>query len=395
MASPAERDGAREGSPVSAPLDPKRAAPSARRRRQIRATAALCALLVAAALGELATRVRPAPRLPLPPHYDPGLLTIDWVDVPGGGRAPVYRPGQMTFHCYDRTAGRARTWDREGGAPDGTPVGCLLYRISERGFRDVDESSPSSEAVAPVPRTIAVVGDSFTFGEGVMDAERTTGVLASRLAARFPGDYRVLNRGLQGLNLELALGLYRARVRDEHPDVVVYAFVPNDAQPFGETIHDETFLRATPWRMPNASDHGWCRVCALVTRRFSALATTRNTISHVRASFAGASGERFDALLTALAHDVAADGARFLVLEFPMTPGMSGDPARYSFGFVHEHLAAMAAKLGVPLVEVYPAIESWPRERVWAHPTDPHPSAELHALAADALAERIQTDPRR
>ena len=374
---------------MSAPIDPQRGAPSARRRRQLRATAAFCALLVAAALGEAAIRLKPALRLPLPPHYDPGLLAIDWVDVPGGGRAPIYRPNQTTFHCYDRTAGRARAWDREGAAPDGTPVGCLLYRISERGFRDAGESAPSSEAAAAVSRTIAVIGDSFTFGEGVMDAERMTDVLASQLATRTPGGYRVLNRGLQGLDLDLALGLYRARVRDEHPDVVVYAFVPNDAQPFGETLHDETFLRATPWRMPNASDDGWCRVCALVTRRFAALATTRNTISHVRASFEGASGARFDALLTALAHDVAADGARLVVLEFPMTPGMSGDPDRYPFGFVHEHLAAALAKLRVPLVETYPTIASWPRERVWAHPTDPHPSAELYALAASQLVEPV------
>lgn len=352
----------------------------------MRVVAALAGLALVLGGAEGALRLRPASKLPLPPHYDPTQPAVEWLEVPGGGRAPIYRAGQSTFHCYDRTVVPPRAWSRESSAPDGTPVGCVLYRTSERGFRDADAPPPP----APDPRAaIAVVGDSFTFGEGVSEGERATERLAAALEVRAPGRFAVLNRGIQGLNLELALGLYRARIRAEHPAVLVYAFVPNDAQPFGETLHDETFLRAVPWRLPDEGLGRWCRLCDLVKRRIGAMQVSADTIAHVRESFAGASGERFDALLTALARETAADGVRLIVLEFPMTPGMSGDPARYAFGFVRDHLAALVPPLAVPLVDLYPDVASWPRERLWIHPTDPHPSPELHALAASKLVEPV------
>lgn len=357
------------------------------RLRALRAVAALLALGVVLGGAELALRLRPPPKLPLPPHYDPSQPGVEWVEVPGGGRAPVYRAGQSTFHCYDRTVAGARTWDRESNAPDGTPVGCVLYRTSERGFRDADGVTGGTSAADRV--TIAVVGDSFTFGEGVRESERTTERLAAALEERAPGRFTVSNRGIQGLNLELALGVYRARIRAEHPAVLVYAFVPNDAQPFGETIHDETFLRAVPWRLPSEGPGRWCQLCELVGRRVGAMRVSADTIAHVRESFSGPSGDRSDAVLTALARETAADGTRLVVLEFPMTPGMAGDPTRYPFGFVRDHLAALAPRVGVPLVDLYPDVASWPRQRLWVHPTDPHPSPELHALAATQLVEPV------
>lgn len=369
---------------MSAPVSRPPIAPG--RLRALRVMAALVGVLVVVGGAEVALRLQPPPRLSLPPHYDPAPPQVEWVELEGGGRAPTYQPGQHTFQCYDRTVVPPRAWDRESAAPDGTPVGCVLYRTSERGFRDADEAPPA----APGGRAaVAIVGDSFTFGEGVRESERATEQLAVALEQRAPGRFAVWNRGIQGLNLELALALYRARIRAERPAVLVYAFVPNDAQPFGETLHDETFLRAVPWRMPDEGGGGWCRLCDLVKRRIGATRVSAQTIAHVRESFVGPSGERFDAVLAALARETAADGVRLVVLEFPMTPGMSGDPTRYPFGFVRDHLAGLVSRLGVPLVDLYPDVATWPRERLWVHPTDPHPSTGLHALAANKLVEPV------
>ncbi len=345
-----------------------------------RLVAVLLLVALVGVAGEVSLRLSRAPQPLLVPHYDPAPLSVAWIAAPGGGRAPVYHPGDTTSHCYDRTVGSSHHWDREGQAPDGTPVGCVSYRIAASGFRDALGETPAGDRIP-----VAVLGDSFTFGEGVTEPQRFTERLSESLERTQPGRFQIRNRGVQGANLDTELNLYRARVSDEHPRIVVYAFVPNDAQPFLETLHDGTFLRATPWRMPSEPLWRRSRFLDWLSRRFAAWLTAGTTVDHIRASFEGEQGRHFDASLEALANETKADGARLVILVFPMTPGLSGDPASYPFGFVHEHLDHLAERLAIPHVDLYPSVASWAKDRVWVHPTDPHPSPELHALAAEKL----------
>ena len=72
-----------------------------------------------------------------------------------------------------------------------------------------------------------------------------------------------------------------------------------------------------------------------------------------------------------------------------MTPalGLAGRP--YPFESIHEDIAREASELGVVHVDLLEAVRDWDRARLWAHPTDPHPSVELHALAGERLAEAL------
>ena len=62
------------------------------RLRRMRAVAALAGLALVLGAGELVLRLRPTPRLPLPPHYDPAQTKIEWIEVPGGCLPPLYQP---------------------------------------------------------------------------------------------------------------------------------------------------------------------------------------------------------------------------------------------------------------------------------------------------------------
>lgn len=324
------------------------------------------------------------PTRPLTPHYVPDLLQVEWLDVPGGGRTFRFRPNQSVAHCFDRTVGRADGWDELRTAPDGTPLGCVRYTIDEGGFRAPSTLDPG----APNAPRIVVLGDSFTFGDAVPANERFTRYLADALAERGT-PARVENRGLQGLNTAGALGVYRALVRSDPPEHLVLAIVPNDAQDFRATLDDGAFSRIAPWRPLVPPLWQRSRLADAVVRGLATLGSSARTIEHVTASFAGESGARFRATLAALVAEARRDGVQPHLVLFPMTPALRGPGTPYPFEALHRELAAEAEKLDVPLLDLEGAVRDWPPDRLWAHPTDPHPSIAFHRLAGHLVADAL------
>ena len=79
---------------------------------------------------------------------------------------------------------------------------------------------------------IAAVGDSFTFGQGVLGAEyRFTDRLQDLLQAKFGRRVEVLNFGLGGGDTSSETGWVRDDVASIHPDLVVVFYLSNDIEP--------------------------------------------------------------------------------------------------------------------------------------------------------------------
>jgi hypothetical protein len=88
----------------------------------------------------------------------------------------------------------------------------------------VGEPHPAP-AMAPPLRVIAIVGDSFTFGQGVNDAD----TFASGLAVRLGPRARVLNFGVPGTSTDQHLLVVRTHVVRHRPtDLVLVVYVGND-----------------------------------------------------------------------------------------------------------------------------------------------------------------------
>jgi lysophospholipase L1-like esterase len=139
-------------------------------------------------------------------HYDPILL-------------PEYLRDDIKYARKDE---RAVSPYRPGstGATNGHPV-----RINNLGFRgpEVSQQKPRGRL------RVLVLGDSFTFGQGIAEEEIYTSVLERRLRAQFPGrDIEVVNVGIQGAStVQEADLLFRiGPVLD--PDLLLIGFVGND-----------------------------------------------------------------------------------------------------------------------------------------------------------------------
>ncbi len=122
------------------------------------------------------------------------------------------------------------------------------FRVDERGRR---------ASAAPAPRggaaTVAVVGDSMVFGEGVADGETFVARLPGALAASGAGEWEAWNLGIGGHGT----GQHVARLEDlvasgARPGVALVTFFANDprddreCRPFRFADDGMTLSRVTP-----------------------------------------------------------------------------------------------------------------------------------------------------
>jgi hypothetical protein len=116
-----------------------------------------------------------------------------------------------------------------------------LYCTKELGIRGSCADGASSNRVDKY--RIALVGDSFTFGQEVPYEESWGG----RLEESLKPDVRVLNFGVTGYSVAQAFLRYERDVRPLHPDVVILGVINSD---FLRTRSIYTFISYPKWGEP-------------------------------------------------------------------------------------------------------------------------------------------------
>ncbi|NOS78165.1 MAG: SGNH/GDSL hydrolase family protein [Nitrospira sp.] len=116
-----------------------------------------------------------------------------------------------------------------------------LYFIGNQGIRTARAGEVLN--TKPRPCRIALVGDSFTFGESVA-FEDTWG---SALESALQGHCQVLNFGVPGYGVDQMYLRYLRDVRPWHPDIVILAFISDDV---ARTMSVYSFLTFPDAEMP-------------------------------------------------------------------------------------------------------------------------------------------------
>ena len=100
-------------------------------------------------------------------------------------------------------------------------------KISNQGLRDKEFEVRKPENTF----RIVCLGDSFTFGWGVETNETFCKRIESYLNANSSTNYETLNFGIPGYNAKQLETLLRKKIIGISPDMIIYAFSPNDLEP--------------------------------------------------------------------------------------------------------------------------------------------------------------------
>lgn len=130
---------------------------------------------------------------------------------------------EHTYHEYDPTLGW--TVGKSRRSKDG------LYASSKEGLRSqlggeqlLQSPAVSVTGLSPKPTTIALAGDSFTFGVGVAFQE-SWGYL---LGVQMGPDFNVLNYGVAAYSVNQSRLRYQQDVRQIHPHIVILSVISHD-----------------------------------------------------------------------------------------------------------------------------------------------------------------------
>ena len=148
----------------------------------------------------------------------------------------------------------------------------LEFRYNSRGFR-----GPEFPARRPGVRRLAVVGDSFTEGQGAREQDTYVRQLEDLLNAREPGSWEVLNLGWRALDFPKLREHLRRRDR-RSPDVALFGMVLNDGERSAAfdrqwpALNDWIMVRRPP-ESASVSARGFSRSCATASRPTASRAT--------------------------------------------------------------------------------------------------------------------------
>lgn len=247
----------------------------------------------------------------------------------------------------------------------------VMIRLNEAGLR--------GGPIEPLPsggRRILVIGGSSTLGWGVTEENTLTVRLESLLRAS--GEtVQVLNGGVANYNAKRYVArFFKELVLLNSTDIVVH-FFHRDAEELLPDRPNEIL------RHSQLAYTMWLAVDRLINR-----SSGESLVDHYQRTFDPKSPGFISmrANLKKLANFAKERGVRIYLAASPDTRDLVGPKLR----FVHEAMAQVAVESGYTFIDLLPALEGLPPEKIFVMPGDPHPNALGHDLMAKVIFHAIK-----
>ena len=267
---------------------------------------------------------------------------------------------------------------------------CVEYCHSSMGIRD-REYSP----ITPKDKLrLAVVGDSFVFGEGVA-VEQT---LPRQLETILGSKYECINAGQVGANAEQELDILNAIVGGADCKRVILVLIPNDMPLTPKLAYRQKYIndfilirdRYLDKAWHNAGPLGHLRLFDYLTAPGVMRQVRDDTLNWYRDSFSeihnGQNLAWFQEQMNLLA---ARKDCEVVVVLYPLLEDLDND---YPLRIVHEVMSDMVNRAGLPLLDLSSTLAGQKSSSLWVHETDHHPNAKAQKLAASAIADWLVSD---
>lgn len=253
----------------------------------------------------------------------------------------------------------------------------FIYTVNGHGYRGGAYSMKKPEDT----KRIIVLGDSFTFGEGVKLEDTFCSRLEKLLDKAYEAPVEVLNFGICGLATRHEYYYLKQSGLRFEPDLVLLVYVLNDAV---NELNVWENLRKEYERPSLRFTYLGSYLASLYARRVQSRAYVEGLVDSALQK--DEKWERSLGYLDLSRKITEAADAKFAVAIFPFMYELND---RYPFKAAHELIEGHCEAEGISVVDLFPAFKGENYFRLWVHPSDQHPNEIGHAIAARALADFI------
>ena len=263
-------------------------------------------------------------------------------------------------------------------------IGAGAARVNGAGFRERDFTA----AKAPGTYRIAVIGDSFTYGNGIRQEDRYSDLMQAQLPAHF----EVLNFGKPGANTPEHRHQVETLLPAIHPDFVLLQWYVNDTED-----DDSTGRPAFHPLLPFRGLHAWLSEHSA----FYTVANMKWAEAQIRAGMTvsypdylkrrlgdpNSRDSQLDRrLLNELIEMCKRAGVPIGIVLFPDAAASLGDD--YAFAYLHQRVLDVCTAQNITCLDLRKDFSLVKERRLlWANQLDHHPSARANAIAAEKILE--------
>ena len=261
----------------------------------------------------------------------------------------------------------------------GVEISTNSYGMRDAEPRDLEPSTSSR---------IVVLGDSFTFGFGVKDREiwpRRLEFLLDKVTSKGGRPVDVLNFGVGGYGTRDEALVLEYKGLAWEPDLVIVGYVFND--PEDEPIQPLHAYFAEPewWQ--------YSHLLRLVRESLRRREVERLGGGDSRL-YLHAEPDKWEGVERAFAdmRRLTADaGCELMLVIFPIPPANGW--ARYRYRDLHRQVAEAGERAGMHVLDLLPSFEAYPPMTLREGYRDAHPTAQAHAIAAQAIKAYLKEHP--
>ncbi len=284
-----------------------------------------------------------------------------------------------------------RPWYDRLVAERPAPDSARTIRRGSLGLRDRGDPSPPSRGV----ERVLVVGDSVTFGSGLVDPEKIfASLVGSRLSAEPRRRVEVLNAGEPGSLAGDWLATLRRLGPVFRPDVVLVVLSPGDGprttagEDFFGPIRSEIAARNRDSRMyRHVYAWRWWRD-RMDRRDVSGRYSREIVLAYTGSEAETAQWRSTRESLRAIRDEAAAFGARAGLVVFPILADFGPD---HPFREVYDRVEEAGIGAGMPTLDLLPAFRGEDAPSLWVSPLDQDPNERGHEIAAEAILPFVRS----
>jgi hypothetical protein len=331
-------------------------------------------LFVVGAIGAIAARI--AARRGIPGLKAVALrlavaAVVTAVAIVGAERAARYwfRDAHSSGNAGDFVA-------RHGGGP--------AISTNSLGFREREIPPPS-----PSRYRIVVVGDSFSWGQGIEVKERYSNLIEDALGSR----YEVFNFGQPGNNMPEHL-IVLGQALKTSPDFILLQLYINDF----ETAEMER-PRSYPL-LPGSLDRELQQSSVLydlANRQWGRLEEALGLVDSYERYMArnledpnSPNSRKAFGMLREFIERCRQAGVTCGTVLFPAPDAMGANGAGYPFGYIHDRVRSICVDTNITCLDLLPAYSTIKNPRtMWVSPFDAHPNAMANRRAAAEILQRF------